>query len=74
MNPKAFYGSKTLWGAVATMVGIGLSGAGVSVNPAELTHAFDSLANGITDFLTFGGFVLTVYGRFVAKHPLTVKV
>lgn len=73
MNPKAFYTSKTLWGAAASIAGVLLPAFGVSVPASEITHAFDSLANGITDLLTFGGFVLTVYGRFAATRPVVVK-
>lgn len=69
---KTFLASKTLWGSAATILGMLLPALGVGASPTEISHALDSLSNGINDLLTFGGIVLTIYGRWTARHALTV--
>lgn len=74
MDAKPFYTSKTLWGSVATILGLVLPALGIGTTPTEITHAVDSFANVLNDVLTFGGIVYTIYGRTVAKGPLKLKV
>ena len=68
---KPFWASWTLWGAVATFLGIVLPGFGLNVSPTNLTNLFQSLQQALDSVLTFGGLALTAYGRVTATKQLT---
>jgi hypothetical protein len=72
-DAKPFWASKTMWGAVATFLGVILPGLGVQVSPTAIAHFTDSLQQAIDSVLVFGGLVLTVYGRSVASGKLTMS-
>jgi len=67
---KPFWASWTLWGAVATFLGILLPGVGLNADPANVTHFFESFQQLLDSILTFGGLALTVYGRATATKQL----
>lgn len=71
-NVKPFWSSVTLWGAVASFVGIVLPGFGVHVDPAAINNVFSSLQQMLDSILTFGGLVLTVYGRIRATKQVSL--
>ena len=71
-NTKPFWASVTLWGAVATFVGIVLPGFGVAVDPTTINNVFSSLQQMLDSILTFGGLVLTVYGRVKATKQVSL--
>jgi len=70
MQDKPFWASVTLWGAVATFVGIVLPGFGVKVDPTALNNFFSSFQQMLDSILAFGGLALTVYGRVRASTQL----
>ena len=67
---KPFWASWTLWGAVATFLGVMLPGLGLSADPANITSFFQSFQQMLDSILTFGGLALTVYGRATATKEL----
>lgn len=71
-DTKPFWASVTLWGAVATFIGIVLPGFGLQVNPSEVNQFFSSLQQFLDSALTFGGLVLSVYGRFTATKQVSL--
>lgn len=71
-DTKPFWASVTLWGAVATFVGILLPGFGVKVDPTAVTTFFNSFQQMLDSILTFGGLATTVYGRLRASKQVTV--
>jgi hypothetical protein len=68
---KPFWASWTLWGAVATLIGVLLPNLGFSVDPSEVTGFFKSFQQVLDTILTFGGLALTAYGRLSATKQLT---
>lgn len=71
-DTKPVWTSKALWGNVATIVGIILPALGVTVSPTDITHLLDSGMNLVDAVLTFGGIAMSIYGRLVAQHALTI--
>ena len=69
---KPFWASVTLWGAVATFFGIALPGFGIHVDPTAVTNFFNSWQQMLDSILTFGGMLMTVYGRIRATKQITV--
>ena len=69
---KPFWASTTLWGAVAAFVGIILPGFGLKADPTAVTTFFTSLQQMLDSILTFGGLLLTVYGRFRATKQVSL--
>ena len=67
---KPFWASWTLWGAVATFLGVILPGLGLNADPANITTFFQSLQQMLDSILTFGGLAMTVYGRATATKEL----
>ena len=67
---KPFWASWTLWGAVATFLGVILPGLGLNADPANITGFFQSFQQMLDSILTFGGLALTVYGRATANKEL----
>lgn len=70
---KPFWASVTLWGAVATFVGIVLPGFGLAVDPAALNNFFSSFQQMLDSILTFGGLAASVYGRVRATKQVGVS-
>jgi hypothetical protein len=68
---KPFWASWTLWGALATFLGVVLPGLGMDANPDNITSFFKSFQQMLDSILTFGGLALTVYGRATATKQLT---
>jgi len=68
---KPFWASWTLWGAVATFLGIILPGFGVPVEPENVTAFFKSFWQAIDSILAFGGLATVAYGRLTADKQLT---
>jgi len=68
---KPFWASWTLWGAVATFIGVVLPGFGINVAPEAVTGFFKSFWQALDSILTFGGLAVTVYGRATATKQLT---
>ena len=71
-DTKPFWASVTLWGAVATFVGIVLPGFGVNVSPTAITNFFNSWQQMLVSILTFGGLAATAYGRVRATKQVTL--
>ena len=69
---KPFWASVTLWGSVATFLGIVLPGFGFKVDPSTINNLFGSLQQTLDSILTFGGLVLTVYGRIKATKQVSL--
>jgi hypothetical protein len=69
---KPFWASVTLWGAVATFVGILLPGFGVNVSPSALNNFFSSFQQMLDSVLTFGGLVAVTYGRVRATKQVAL--
>jgi uncharacterized protein YjeT (DUF2065 family) len=69
---KPFWASVTLWGAVATFVGIVLPGFGVSVSPSALNNFFSSFQQMLDSILTFGGLLAVTYGRVKATKQVSL--
>ncbi len=67
MDSKPFWTSKTLWGAVATFLGVMLPAFGLNVEPTELSQLLSSWVQVLDTVLTFGGLALTVYARLTTK-------
>ncbi len=72
METKPFWASVTLWGAVATFIGILLPGFGVKVDPTALNNFFGSFQQMLDSVLSFGGLAAVAYGRLRANTQLTV--
>jgi len=70
---KPFWASWTLWGALATFLGVILPNLGIDVSPETVTSFFKSWQQVLDSVLTFGGLVLTVYGRATATKELTAR-
>jgi hypothetical protein len=70
---KPFWSSWTLWGALATFLGIILPGLGFDASPAVITGVLHSWQQVLDSVLTFGGLIGTVYGRVTATKILTRK-
>jgi len=68
---KPFWASWTLWGAVATFLGVILPGLGLNADPANITSFFQSFQQMLDSILTFGGLAAVVYGRATATKELT---
>jgi hypothetical protein len=68
---KPFWASWTLWGAVATFLGVLLPGLGLNADPANITSFFQSFQQMLDSILTFGGLAAVVYGRATATKELT---
>lgn len=66
MDTKSIFKSKTIWGVLVTVAG--LLGFGDAI-PADFP---DTMVNVINQVLEVVGIVLTVYGRIVAKEPLSI--
>lgn len=64
---KSVLGSKTLWGALLTAIGITLNGAGVDISPEEMGK-FQVFADHIVDIV---GLIMVVWGRFTASKSIT---
>jgi hypothetical protein len=71
-NTKPFWASVTLWGAVATFVGIVLPGFGVKVDPTALASFSTSWQQMLDSILAFGGLAATAYGRIRATKQVTL--
>lgn len=71
-DTKPFWASVTLWGAVATFVGILLPGFGVKVDPTAVTTFFNSFQQMLDSILTFGGLAASVYGRVRATKQVSL--
>jgi hypothetical protein len=69
---KPFWASWTLWGAVATFLGVILPGLGIKADPAAITTMFQSWQQMLDSLLTFGGMILTIFGRASATKELTL--
>jgi hypothetical protein len=69
-DSKPFWASWTLWGAVATFLGVILPGLGLNADPANIMTFFQSFQQVLDSILTFGGLALTVYGRATATKQL----
>lgn len=69
---KPFWASVTLWGAVATFVGIVLPGFGVKVDPTTINNFFSSFQQMLDSILTFGGLAASVYGRIRATKQVSL--
>jgi len=67
---KPFWASWTLWGAVATFLGVILPGLGLNADPANITSFFQSFQQMLDSILTFGGLAAVVYGRVSATKEL----
>jgi len=67
---KPFWASWTLWGAVATFLGVVLPGLGLNADPANITSFFQSFQQMLDSILTFGGLATVVYGRMSATKQL----
>lgn len=72
--PKPWWASMTIWGAVATFLGIALPAAGVGISATEVSQIADAWVNMLNAVLTFGGLVLTVVGRFRATKQIAPSV
>jgi hypothetical protein len=70
-DTKPFWASVTLWGAVATFVGIVLPGFGFHVDPSSLNNFFSSFQQMLDSVLAFGGLLTVVYGRVRATKQVT---
>ena len=71
-DSKPFWASVTLWGAVATFVGILLPGLGLHVDPTAVTTFFSSWQQMLDSILSFGGLAGVVYGRMRATKQVTL--
>lgn len=69
---KPFWASWTLWGAVATFLGIVLPGFGVDVEPEKISSMFHSWQQMLDSILSFGGLAVVAYGRATATKELTL--
>lgn len=67
---KPFWASWTLWGALATFLGVILPGLGLKADPANITSFFQSFQQMLDSILVFGGLATTVYGRATATKQL----
>ena len=72
-DSKPFWQSWTLWGALATFLGIILPGFGVDVEPEKITSFFQSFYQALDSVLAFGGLAAVVYGRVTADKKLRAK-
>ncbi len=69
MDSKPFWMSKTLWGAVAALIGVILPMFGLNVEPAALNRLADSWLQVLDSIMTFGGLALTIYARLREQKP-----
>lgn len=72
METKPFWASKTIGGSFAIILGLLLPMLGVSASPTEVSHWTDSLINCADAVITAGGILMTIYGRFAAKKPVSL--
>lgn len=72
MDSKPFWASKTIGGSFAIILGLVLPMLGVTASPTEVAHWTDSLMNAADAIVTAGGILMTIYGRFAAKKPVTL--
>jgi hypothetical protein len=72
MDTKQWYLSKTLWGAVVSVVGLFLSMKGHSdaMDPATAAALPTQIVNAIAPVMILAGSVVAIIGRFVAQKPL----
>ena len=64
--------SKTMWGVVLMAVPPISKALGHEISPVESGNLVNSAQQAISDVFTFGGLVLSVWGRSAAKGPLGV--
>ncbi len=69
---KPWWRSRTLWGAFFTLLGLVLPNLGVGVGADDITKIGDSFYSAFDAACTFGGLVLTVYGRATADKQLSL--
>lgn len=70
MQPKPFFQSKTIVGAVMMAVSLALQFYQVDASTDELAKAGVDLTNAIEGVVGFVGFVMVIWGRLTAKAPI----
>lgn len=73
MEPKPFYRSKTIVGAVMMAISLGLQFYQVDASADELAKATADLTMAVQGITGFVGFVLVIYGRIKAKQGLKIS-
>ncbi len=71
-DTKPWWTSISIWGSIATLVGLLLPNFGINVNPTDLTQLANSWAQVLDTAVTFIGLALTIYGRIHASKQLTL--
>lgn len=70
---KAVLASKTMWGIILMAVPTIAKAFGHEISPDEAGGLVNSAQQTLNDMLTFGGMVLSFWGRTTAKGPLAAK-
>ena len=63
---KAFFASKTVWGAIVALGGSALTLGHFTLTPADMAQAVDSLAT----IASAAGALIAIYGRVVASKKI----
>lgn len=70
MEEKRASQSKTVWGALAMLIAFTLQQFNVASSASEIEVVIGQAVDGIQILLGVGGFVMTIYGRYKATHPI----
>lgn len=73
MNPKPFYQSKTIIGAVLMLAPIALQMLGVTASPQELETAGADAVKIVEGVAGLTGFALVIIGRIKAARPVSLS-
>lgn len=73
MNPKPFYQSKTIIGAVLMLAPIALQLLGVTASQQELDAAGANAVQIVEGVAGLTGFALVLIGRFKAARPISLS-
>ena len=74
MQPKPFFQSKTIVGAVMMAVSLALQFYQVEASSDDLAKAGVDLTNAVEGVIGFVGFILTIWGRVTAKAPIKLPL
>jgi hypothetical protein len=62
--------SKSIWGSIVALLGVGLRVAGYEVSDIELQSIVDSVISVIGQVLEIGGVIMAIYGRVTATKVI----
>lgn len=70
IGSQKWFLSKSIWGSVVALVGVGFRLAGYEVSDMELQSIVDSIISVIGQVLEIGGVIIALYGRVTATKVI----